>query len=754
MPNSLNKPANSRFSRTQLRTFKDKLTAFNMAFGGIGVIIAILLIFFYLLFIVYPLFVDASVNKQSQYSLSTEYGKPLHLAIEEQNKVAVQYTDLGYAIFFNVANGITIKKVKLFNGTAKVTSFKVSQHINNSVIFGLSNGQAAIAKHHFKISYPNDKLHIEPSILFPAGETPLLIDENKKALVDISYQAGEDKSSIVAYTEDDRLVMTALLKEEGGLLEEDDESATVEFTQQKLDIPQVAEAKYVLLDPLQRLLYVADRHGETTVLDTSNFDDIKILETVNLLEKDQQLTQLTFLTGGISLLVGSDKGGVAQWFPVNKNNIPHLTFIRQFDSDEKSTISDIEIEQRRKGFITANKSGHFTIYNATAQHDVASITIPDTTIDHLALSPRADLLLTVDQHDVTAWHIDNEHPEMSWSILWDKIWYESYTEPTYTWQSSSADNDFEPKYSFMPLAFGTLKAAFYAMLFAIPLALMGAIYTAYFMAPKMRSVVKPTIEIMEALPTVILGFLAGLWLAPFLEANLVGVFGLLIVMPIGILLFAFSWQKLPKKYRLLVPDGWLAALLIPVVLFLGWFALNISPQLEIAFFGGDIKHWIKNSLGLDFDQRNSLVVGIAMGIAVIPTIFSIAEDAIFSVPKHLTFGSLALGATPWQTLTRVIILTASPGIFSAIMIGMGRAVGETMIVLMATGNTPVMDLSIFQGMRTLSANIAVEMPEAEVDSSHYRILFLAALVLFMFTFVFNTAAEIVRQRLRKKYSSL
>jgi phosphate transport system permease protein len=149
-----------------------------------------------------------------------------------------------------------------------------------------------------------------------------------------------------------------------------------------------------------------------------------------------------------------------------------------------------------------------------------------------------------------------------------------------------------------------------------------------------------------------------------------------------------------------------------------------------------------------------MVVGLAMGFAVIPTIFSIAEDAIFSVPKHLSNGSLALGATPWQTLTKVVILTASPGIFSAVMMGLGRAVGETMIVLMATGNTPVMDWSIFQGMRTLSANIAVEMPESEVGSSHYRVLFLAAFVLFVFTFAFNTIAEFVRQRLRDKYSSL
>jgi len=194
--------------------------------------------------------------------------------------------------------------------------------------------------------------------------------------------------------------------------------------------------------------------------------------------------------------------------------------------------------------------------------------------------------------------------------------------------------------------------------------------------------------------------------------------------------------------------------LVPVIVLSAWLAFQLSPGIDAVFFEGDLRTWMNKVLGIGYDQRNTLVVGLAMGFAVIPMIFSIAEDAIFSVPKHLTTGSLALGATPWQTMTKVVLLTASPGIFSAVMIGFGRAVGETMIVLMATGNTPVMDLSIFQGLRTLSANIAVEMPESEVNSTHYRVLFFAALVLFMFTFFVNTLAEIVRQNLRQKYSSL
>jgi len=292
------------------------------------------------------------------------------------------------------------------------------------------------------------------------------------------------------------------------------------------------------------------------------------------------------------------------------------------------------------------------------------------------------------------------------------------------------------------------------MLLAAPLAICGAIFTGYFMAPAMRRKVKPLVELMEALPTVVLGFLAGLWLAPFVENNLLGIFSMLIILPISILLASLVWIQLPRNFRHSIPEGWEAAILIPVILIFGYFSFVIAGPLENIFFDGDLRIYLTNDLGISYDQRNALVVGFAMGFAVIPTIFSIAEDAIFTVPKQLTYGSLALGATPWQSLYRVVLGSASPGIFSALMIGLGRAVGETMIVLMATGNTPIMDANIFEGMRTLAANIAVEIPESEVDSTHYRILFLAALVLFMPTFVFNTLAEIIRQRLRTKYSTI
>jgi len=245
-----------------------------------------------------------------------------------------------------------------------------------------------------------------------------------------------------------------------------------------------------------------------------------------------------------------------------------------------------------------------------------------------------------------------------------------------------------------------------------------------------------------------------LWFASWLEQNLAGIFALLVILPAGLLLFAWFWSNAEWRLKAVVPAGWEPVVLLPVLIMLAVISIQLAGPVQDLFFAGDLRSWLSREAGISYDQRNAMVVGCAMGFAVIPTIFSIAEDAIYGVPKSLSDGSLALGATPWQTLVRVILPTASPGMFSAVMIGLGRAVGETMIVLMATGNTPIMDWNLFEGMRTLAANIAVEMPEAAMHSSHYRILFVAALILFLFTFIVNTGAELIRQRLREKYSTL
>tara|TARA_B110001469_G_scaffold101619_1_gene99398 strand:- start:268 stop:1812 length:1545 start_codon:yes stop_codon:yes gene_type:complete len=503
----------------------------------------------------------------------------------------------------------------------------------------------------------------------------------------------------------------------------------------------------ILISPDQRWVMAVDRDANLSIFDVKDSQNPR-LNAVHKLS-DYALNDVQLLLGGSTLTVSDVSGAMSQWFMVrDQDNHWSLGHIRDFEQQDGPQL--LAMEHRRRGFATGDAEGNVAFFSATAGVQVHQQKIIKAPIQFIAMSPRANAMLVENNAGhLSFWQVDNNHPDTSWKALWHKIWYEGYENPEYIWQSSASSNDFEPKYSLVPLAFGTLKSAFYAMLMATPLAICGAIYTAYFMAPALRRKVKPLIELMEALPTVILGFLAGLWLAPFIETNLASVFTLFVIVPLGTLVFAFLWAQLPKDFGWQLPEGWDVLIIIPVVLALAWLSMPISDALETSLFGGNMRQWVSRDLGINFDQRNALVVGIAMGFAVIPTIFSITEDAIFSVPKHLTQGSLALGATPWQTLTRVVIPTASPGIFSAVMIGMGRAVGETMIVLMATGNTPIMDMNIFEGMRTLAANIAVEMPESEVGGSHFRILFLAALVLFAFTFMVNTLAEVVRQRLRR-----
>jgi len=243
-------------------------------------------------------------------------------------------------------------------------------------------------------------------------------------------------------------------------------------------------------------------------------------------------------------------------------------------------------------------------------------------------------------------------------------------------------------------------------------------------------------------------------MASMVERNLVAVFVMMIAAPVFGTSGVLIWRLPPPAVAHRLKAGAEVFLILPLLFLAGWFSLAVAPYVEAALFGGDARSWLQSTWGLTYDQRNCLVVGLAMGFAVIPIIFTISEDAFTTVPSSLTAASLALGASRWQTAVRVVLPTASPGVFSAVMVGFGRAIGETMIVLMATGNTPVMDWSIFNGIRTLSANIAVEIPESPHGGTLYRTLFLAAALLFVITFIINTIAEVIRQRLRERYKAV
>lgn len=740
------------------RHVKDKAINGLIASGGIFVLVAIVSIFFYLLSVSWPLFFGSEADKGSVLPID-RYGPASVLQLEEYGEIGMRLNPVIQAAeFFSVKQNKVVQTTPLLIPEGlTITAAKKGSADTYDIGLALSDGSFMVVRPQMSGQGLGDERVYSLSVEYPYGEEPLKIADVPLS----SFDFIEGSQLTVAYAAGDQLAMATFSSSNGGssILSYGDEASTEYTLEQQLPIAGNAAGIMALeLSQGNRWLYAISKAGYIEVL---KFEGDRFMPYQRIdATAANSITASTMLQGDVSLIIGDAAGEVSQWFIApGQNGSDELTKIRSFNFDTQP-ISFLAPEPSRKGILAGSDSGRAGYLYTTSDREVYEFQFGDTPILGMSLSPEGSGLLVADQDSIGYWHIEAEHPDVSFASLWAPVWYESYPKPEFVWQSSSGSSDFEAKMSLTPLTFGTLKAAFWAMIFSAPLAIGGAIYTAIFMSPALRTKVKPALELMEALPTVILGFLAGLWLAPIVTAHLPFVFSLLLVLPLVALVTGFAWMQLPLEKRNSVPAGIAPVIVILPILIgsvIAFYATETLQAVIFAQYDGSMVNYLRNSetgLGIDYQDQNALIVGLIMGFAVIPTIFSIAEDALFAVPRHLTNGSLALGATPWQTLTRVVLLTASPGIFSALMIGLGRAVGETMIVLMATGNTPIMDLSLFNGMRTLSANVAVEMGEAEVGSTHFRVLFLSALVLFVLTFIVNTAAEVVRARLRKKYGSL
>ncbi len=501
-----------------------------------------------------------------------------------------------------------------------------------------------------------------------------------------------------------------------------------------------------LLTPNGRRAYVGTEEGRIFLLELGDAPALVASTTFS-----QPVSALGFVLGQTTLLVGGRQGAMMALQILNtEGRGPVLQVFHRF-TPMVGAVQGFMMSLRDKRFLAWSES-HLVVDYLTTEKRL--LDQRSEGILHAALAPRGDHIQVLTRGgEVRHWSLHAPHPQTSWRTLWGRTHYEGYDTPSHVWQSTGGTDDFEPKLSLVPLVFGTLKGTLYAMLFALPLALLGALYTSQFASPRLRNTIKPTVEIMAALPSVVLGFLAGLVLAPLFERSFIQIFLLPVCALVVGLLAAPLWMRTSRAFRNLWGEGREVVWTIPVLLLGLALSFAVAPWFERVFLAGDFRQWLLDSKGMIYDQRNALVVGFAMGFAVIPIIFTISEDALSSVPRSLTSASLACGASPWQTAWRVVLPTASPGIFSATMVGFGRAIGETMIVLMATGNTPILDWGPFNGMRTMSATIAVEAPEAPEGGTLFRVLFLTALLLFALTFLLNTLAELIRQHLRKRYET-
>lgn len=755
------RPVPERFLASKGTLRLDRWMTHAIKFGGIGIILAVFAIFFFILIEILPLFGHARVAERDTFALGIT--GPGVLGADEWAQrpfffdgKTIRFADLA-------ADGKVESQAVVLPAAGQAASWKLDAKTNR-VTIGTTDGRIGS----LKVGYTNGR-----SAHGHAVSATVTIEEFSAMgspghpLTDVSSGDGGSAKVLAAIQVIDGAVRVHAhcIREKRGLLGAGKPEIVGRF-----DLTPEIKGRpvRVLASSVGDSVLVITDQGIVHYFFFTNGTSSELRQTFQPFAhlSNPSIASIGYVFGDVSVVVSSGDGHQEVWSLYNQTvqKAGAEIHVRLYGKTKELPMLAQPAELfssslRNKTFLSAH--GTFATMRHTTSESVRWQSELPFTVAHALIDGKGENLLFLDaQGNLHRYSYRDPHPEAGWRAFFGKIWYEGADEPAYTWQSTGGTDDFEPKLSLVPLIIGSLKGTLYALLFAVPIALLAAIYSSCFLPHEIKTVIKPVMEIMASLPSVVLGFLAGLWLAPLIETRVPSLLLTLLALPVGVMFLGWGYTKLPITVRAKVPPGNEYLLLAVPLIGIIAVAWSLGPWLESWAFvatdpgGGrvaDFRLWWPQVSGTSFDQRNSLVVGFMMGFAVIPIIFTITEDALSNVPPQLRAASLALGATRWQMVRTVVLPVASAGIFSAFMIGFGRAVGETMIVVMATGNTPVLDFNIFSGMRTLSANIAVELPEAAVHSTHYRTLFLGAMALFVLTFALNTVAEILRHRLRERF---
>jgi phosphate transport system permease protein len=844
----------------------EKLASGIITVGGLMVIIAVLGIMVFLFRVVLPLMTGGEMHGSLRHQIATPAPVVWINGDEFQTLSTVLSSD-GTALTYHLPTGTEISRRSLDFEGATLTSVSGTLE-RNRVALGFNDGSVRFGTIGFEatataqrqlptgLTALNDRDQTQGGRVYtqvgtgdyrtisPLSELRSVEQVSQAPIVALDYRiGGTAERPIIAFATVDAegQVRVSRSRIQVNMMTGAETVTTVTSDLPPIGMAQGEAVTGLLMSGNADRVIISSDAGFVYRYDLRNPETPSMAERRRVADEGVAVTAMTLLTAEDALVVGTEDGGVAVWFRLqtgtDQTTDGRELVLARTHAPMPAGITDLSEAQRSKEFVATDAAGNVRVYHSTSDQVLMRMERSgDLGADTQAMIfPRGNgVLLAAETGEVEAWQYTQAHPEITLKVLFGRIWYEGYGQPEFIWQSTAGTDLSEPKYSLMPLIFGTFKAAFYAMVFAVPIALMAAIYTSEFVDKRVRGTVKPMMEMMESLPTVVLGFIAALVLAPMVEewigAVLLGFFAL----PMGLMIGAFVWQTLPQQVALRY-DGFPKFSLMGLsILLTAWIAAQLGASLESVLFYGDFKQWTTGRIGTgtpfmflillplsyflvawafrkqfghhyrdliegmnrsrtgtidaarwiillivamclsflvaaaltaigydprgsfidSYQQRNALVVGFIMAFAVIPNIYTLAEDALNAVPGHLRAASLACGATPWQTARWVVLPTAASGVFSAVMMGMGRAVGETMIVVMAAGNTPIMEWNVFSGLRTLSANIAIELPEAVKDGTNYRVLFLAALTLFIMTFVINTGAELIRQRFRKRAFNL
>ena len=716
------------------RATVDKAVALLVRLGGIGVVLAVFFIAAFLVMEAAPLAAGPAVASRG---VLVEAGRALAAGVEPFAEASWSLRQDGHLQLRDLRDGELIEDRELFRlrEDERVAAVRVAAD-QGSLAIATTAGRLAAAPLGFVVDYGDE---LERSHRLEGTAPRWLIEEGAGPLSAFDHQVDGPTVWAVAAAADGAVELIR------GKLKIDKLSGEERISFRKLVLEPQGEVRDLAL--LASGAFVAGfADGSVRAWQASR--DFKALEERGAGAPGAPILQIRALIGSGSALVARDDGSVERWM-LKLQESGHPVLGQAAAMPERLPGLRGVVPSSRQRLFFALGQDEVWIGQATAGEYLARIPLP-ARVRGLAVAPREDhLLLLAEDGSLELRAIDLGFPAVTAHTLFGKVLYEGAAEPAWTWQSTGGTDAYEPKTSFVPLILGTLKGTFWALLPSIPLALLGALFTARFLRGRAREIVKPAVELLAGIPSVILGFVAALYLAPAIQDRMLSIMLLPIALVLVTVALASVWARLPLRKRRILHEGLAPFVLAGVYFGIAWAVIGAGPWIEQTLFGTSLRMWLPEGLGLPFEQRNAAVVGLAMGFTVTPLIFTLAEDAFRNVPETLAEASQALGATPWQTAVRVIVPPAMPGVVAAVMLGLGRAVGETMIVLMATGNTPITGMNLFQGFRALSANLAVELPEAPHGGSLYRTLFLSALMLFAFTFVINTLAEVVRVRGRK-----
>lgn len=725
------------------RKLADRIAAQVVSLGGVGVVLAVFFIAFYLIKESMPLAAKPKLGS----------GGPSISAPPAMIGGAEKFTDATWRLFedgrlqlHSLRDGRLIEELEplgLETGeTLSIAKLSVGQ---TEVAFSTTAGRVGVLGLSFTTSFEGETANQETRRQV-FGELPVfwfMEDAQEQIPVAIDAVLGDAEARIngwmVAAYEDGRVSLTRAQPRYNAL-----EDATTWRLRSREHSFEEAASQVVLLERGRFLAATGDTvHG---VEPADKFAGLTVLGSE--LAGGGRVVAGRELIGRGSVIFGTEDGTLSRWLLQATDDQPIAPLRLQEYSTKVPGLIDILPSARQRVFLARNAEFGLVAQGTSG----TSLTTFDFEpgIAWMNIAPREDYLI-VSRADETfeAIPLDLGFPEVTKSALFGKLTYEGLPTPAYTYQSTGGTDEYEPKISLIPLIIGTIKGTIWALLPSIPLAVAGALYCARFLRGRTRETIKPFVELLAGIPSVILGFIGGLYLAPALQDRLLALFLVPLVLAGATMGLGWAWARLPLRRRKRLHEGTAVFALVPVYLILGGLMLWLSPGIEVALFDTSFSRWAVDYFDIPYEQKNAVVVGLAMGFAVSPLIFTLAEDAYRNVPQTLADASLALGATPWQTARRVISPPARPGVIAAIMLGLGRAVGETMIVLMATGGTAITEWNPLQGFRALSANLATELPEAAKGESLYRTLFLSSLLLFALTFVINTLAEVIRVRGRK-----